>query len=119
MSVSIEEKKKIEQSKKQLGRLIAECRGEMSQRELSRAVGISPSNMKYIEDGVNAPTPRIYHEIITILHPDGRTHALFDSLYMDIRKIPPPDVCASILQNRKLIDEIRASNAHNAANVQP
>ena len=54
----------IESSKKELGRLIADCRGTMSQRNLASLVGLPPSNMKYIEDGVNAPSPEIYAKII-------------------------------------------------------
>ena len=43
-----------DKSKKvELGRLIAKCRGNMSQRQLAKAIGIPPSNMTYIENGIN------------------------------------------------------------------
>ena len=51
----------VAKAKKKLGSLIAKCRGSnMSQRQLAAAVGLSPSNMKYIEDGINCPTADVY-----------------------------------------------------------
>lgn len=46
----------IEKAKTKLGLEITKSRGELSQRKLAQAVGLPPSNMKYIEDGVNAPS---------------------------------------------------------------
>jgi hypothetical protein len=48
--------KDIEKAKSKLGIEIAKSRGKLSQRKLAQAVGLPPSNMKYIEDGVNAPS---------------------------------------------------------------
>ena len=63
--------------------------------------------MKYIEDGVNAPTAEVYEKLIDTLKPDPETHAKMDALYMAIRRIPPPDVCRTITQNKDLVDAIR------------
>lgn len=38
---------------KELGQLIRDCRGTLSQSKLAKKVGLPRSNMKYIEDGVN------------------------------------------------------------------
>ena len=45
---------------KVLGQLIRDCRGTLSQSKLAKKVGLPRSNMKYIEDGVNAPTAEVY-----------------------------------------------------------
>ena len=50
----------VVRAKKKLGTLIAKCRGKnMSQRRLAEAVDLPPSNMKYIEDGINCPTANV------------------------------------------------------------
>ena len=55
-------------AKKELGKLISKSRENiMSQRKLARGINIPPSNMKYIEDGVNAPTADVYEKILEIL----------------------------------------------------
>ena len=79
----------------------------MSQRQLAKAVELAPSNMKYIEDGVNAPTAEVYDKLIKELKPDLQTRQRMDRLYMAIRKVPPPDVCRTITQNKDLVDAIR------------
>lgn len=56
--------------KRKLGALISKRRGDMSQRQLAKAINIPPSNLKYIEDGVNAPTADVYARIADILWPD-------------------------------------------------
>ncbi len=100
--------KTTERSKKNLGALIVRCRGtDMSQRQLAKAVELAPSNMKYIEDGVNAPTAEVYDKLIKELKPDLQTRQRMDRLYMAIRKVPPPDVCRTITQNKDLVDAIR------------
>ena len=35
------------------------------------------------------------------------THRRMDHLYMAIRKVPPPDICRTITQNKDLVDAIR------------
>ena len=83
----------------ELGLLIRDCRGTLSQSQLAKRVGLPRSNMKYIEDGVNAPTAEVYDKLIKELKPDLHTHRRMDHLYMAIRKVPPPDVCRTITQN--------------------
>ncbi len=46
--------KASERAKQNLGSLIMRCRGTLSQSQLAKRVGLPRSNMKYIEDGVNA-----------------------------------------------------------------
>ena len=99
--------KSTEVAKKQLGKRIAECRSEMSQRKLAGAVGLPPSNMKYIEDGVNAPSPEIYNKIIGILKPESKKRKEMDRLYMFIRKVPPPDVCKTMIENEAINEVMR------------
>lgn len=70
---------------KELGQLIRDCRGTLSQSKLAKKVGLPRSNMKYIEDGVNAPTAEVYEKLIDTLKPDPEIHAKMDALYMAIR----------------------------------
>ena len=91
----------------ELGKLICNCRGTLSQSQLAKRVGLPRSNMKYIEDGVNAPTADVYEKLIKELKPDLQTQRRMDRLYMAIRKVPPPDVCRTIIKNEKLMDAIR------------
>ena len=93
--------------KKELGRLIADCRGTMSQRKLASLVGLPPSNMKYIDDGVNAPSPEIYAKIINALNPDKDLRKTMDHFYTVIRKIPPPDICDMFIQCEEMIEVMR------------
>ena len=99
--------KASERAKKNLGALIVRCRGTLSQSQLAKRVGLPRSNMKYIEDGVNAPTADVYDKLIKELKPDLQTHHHMDHLYMAIRKVPPPDVCRTITQNKDLVDAMR------------
>ena len=91
----------------ELGLLIHDCRGTLSQSQLAKRVGLPRSNMKYIEDGVNAPTAEVYEKLIKELKPDLQTRRRMDHLYMAIRKVPPPDICRTITQNKGLVDAIR------------
>lgn len=91
----------------ELGLLIRDCRGTLSQSQLAKRVGLPRSNMKYIEDGVNAPTAEVYEKLIKELKPDLQTRRRMDHLYMAIRKVPPPDICRTITQNKGLVDAIR------------
>lgn len=99
--------KASEGAKKNLGSLIVRCRGTLSQSQLAKRVGLPRSNMKYIEDGVNAPTADVYDKLIKELMPDLQTRQRMDRLYMAIRKVPPPDVCRTITQNKDLVDAMR------------
>ena len=84
----------------ELGLLIRDCRGTLSQSQLAKRVGLPRSNMKYIEDGVNAPTAEVYDKLIKELKPDLQTRQRMDRLYMAIRKVP-------ITQNKDLVDAMR------------
>lgn len=98
-------------AKKKLGSLIAKCRGSnMSQRQLAAAIGLPPSNMKYIEDGINCPTADVYSRIISVLNPPKKKHDELDQAYMIIRNTPPPDVCNRVKNDPRLMNVIRAMN---------
>lgn len=86
-------------NKQALGRMIIQCRCGMSQRKLAKAIGIPPSNLTYIENGVNVPSPDVYAKIIKALNPTIEEHMEMDKLYSTIRNIPPPDVCEVILNH--------------------
>ena len=91
----------------ELGGLIRNCRGTLSQSQLANRIGLPRSNMKYREDGVNAPTADVYDKLIKELKPDLQTRRRMDRLYMAIRKVPPPDICRTITQNKDLVDAMR------------
>ena len=91
----------------ELGLLIRDCRGTLSQSQLAKRVGLPRSNMKYIEDGVNAPTAEVYDKLIKELKPYLQARQRMDRLYMAIRKVPPPDICRTITQNKDLVDAMR------------
>lgn len=98
--------------KRELGQKIREIRtlkdsGGISQRKLANAVQIPPSNMKYIEDGVNAPSPRVYEAIVTYLKPEAEQLECLDRLYSRVRETPPPDVCRIICGNQGMYDALR------------
>ena len=95
-----------------LGKLISNLRNKkgLSLRKFAEVVGLSPSNITYIEKGINVPTGEIYQKIIANINPDVKTHKEMDSLYMTIRKLPPPDICEVLINNPKLIEKIRKEN---------
>lgn len=107
MSKKQKQDKTIEVAKKKLGKIISKCRLKMSQRNLAKLVGLSPSNMKYIEDGVNAPTAEIYAAIIKNIKPDKESNDEMDRLYSVIRGTPPPDVCDIVLRQKGMNDTLR------------
>lgn len=99
----------VEKAKKKLGSLIVKCRGNnMSQRKLAAAVGLPPSNMKYIEDGINCPTADVYSRLISVLNPSKKKRTELDQAYMIIRNTPPPDVCDRVKKDPHLMNLIRA-----------
>lgn len=102
----------------ELGVLIRDCRGTTSQSQLAKRVGLPRSNMKYIEDGVNAPTAEVYDKLIKELKPDWQTRRHMDCLYMAIRKVPPPDVCRTITKNKDLVDAMRKLEGCNLTHDQ-
>lgn len=108
MEVNMARKNFDDKSKKyELGRLIAKCRGDMSQRQLAKAIGIPPSNMTYIENGINVPTSDTYEKIISVLAPNMKEHKKMDFLYSSIRHAPPPDVCNVVLEHVGLGETLR------------
>ena len=111
MSKKTAEEKAVERAKKHLGEAIVKCRGEQwTQRQLALAIGLSPSNLKYIEDGINAPTADVYARLIEKLTPSVAVRARMDRLYMTIRKAPPPDVCNVIADTPDLLNVLRGLN---------
>ena len=51
--------KDIKKQRIKLGKYLRKCRGEKSLRSIALAVGLSPSNLMYIEEGITAPRPEI------------------------------------------------------------
>jgi len=95
------------EKKQALGKLIAQCRGNISQRQLAKMIDLPPSNLTYIENGVNAPSPEVYFKIIQTLNPKPKIRQKMDKLYMEIRNIPPPDVCNVLMENTEMVDKLR------------
>ena len=102
----------VKNQKIELGKLLKECRGERSLRNVAAAVGLSPSNLKYIEDGVNAPSPEIYIKLMHELEPKSKVKKDIEHAYMIIRQAPPPDVCKVITNNENLNDSLRILEGH-------
>ena len=109
MKSATKDSKEIKKAKQKLGKTIRNLREkkEFSLRELARAIDLPPSNMKYIEDGVNAPSPDKYLAIIRYLSPDSKKRDDLDTAYSIIRGTPPPDVCNIICENKGLNDVLR------------
>lgn len=97
----------IDQLKKQLGKMIRDCRDTRSMRNVAGIIGLPPSNLKYIEDGVNAPSAEVYEKLINALNPAPSVRNEMDILYMTIRNTPPPDVCSIVIDNQELNNSLR------------
>ena len=110
--------KKIKNQKIKLGKLIKDCRGEKTMRSVAVAVGLSPSNLKYIEDGINAPSPKIYTKLMQTLEPKGKIKKDIERTYMLIREAPPPDVCKVIIDNENLNNSLRILEGHTLTTEQ-
>ena len=95
------------EKKQALGKLIAQSRGNISQRQLAKMIELPPSNLTYIENGVNAPSPEVYLKIMQTLNPKPKIRNKMDKLYMEIRKLPPPDVCNVLMENTEMVDKLR------------
>ena len=95
------------EKKQALGKLIAQCRGNISQRQLAKMIDLPPSNLTYIENGVNVPSPEVYLKIMQTLNPKPKIRQKMDNLYMEIRKLPPPDVCNVLMKNTEMVDKLR------------
>ena len=112
MRKTTEETAFIKQQKLLLGQAIKAIRtdderGYVSLRKLEVAVGIPASNIKYIDDGVNAPSPEAYEAIVKELTPTDVERKELDRLYSLIRGTPPPDVCKIICANAELNNSLR------------
>ena len=112
MKKNAEESAFIKQQKLLLGQAIKAIRtdderGYVSLRKLEVTVGIPASNIKYIEDGVNAPSPEAYEAIVKELNPTDTERKELDRLYSLIRGTPPPDVCKIICANAELNYSLR------------
>ena len=112
MKKTAEESAFLKEQKLLLGQAIKAIRtdderGYVSLRKMEDAVGIPASNIKYIEDGVNAPSPEAYEAIIKELNPTDEERKELDRLYSLIRGTPPPDVCKIICANEGLNNALR------------
>lgn len=106
--IDIKKELKIE-----LGQIIKSNRGAKgdSQRGLAKAIDLPNSNLKYIEDGINAPSPEVYKNIIQLLKPGDKDRRRMDYLYSQIRGTPPPDICEFIMGNTELYEAIRGNSS--------
>lgn len=111
MKKSVAESAEIIKAKQQLGKKIKSLRESkkepISLRKLAGIINLPPSNMKYIEDGINAPTAEVYDSIIQSLKPGDKLHDEMDRLYTIIRGTPPPDVCDIVRKNTGMNDVLR------------
>lgn len=106
MKSVIKDKKQL---KFELGKLIKsnrEAKGD-SQRGLAKAIDLPNSNLKYIEDGINAPSPEVYKSITLRLNPNDKERGRMDYLYSQIRGTPPPDICEFMIENNEVFNAIR------------
>ena len=106
MKAENEDKKQL---KVELGKLIKSNREakDYSQRGLAKAIDLPNSNLKYIEDGINAPSPEVYKNIILQLNPNDKDRDKMDYLYSQIRGTPPPDICEFMIENDEVFNAIR------------
>lgn len=107
MNHEIEDKKEL---KEELGKKIKSIREAIgiSQRELARRIDLPNSNLKYIEDGINAPSFEIYKKVMIELNPNSKDRERMDYLYSGIRGTPPPDICEIVMNNPSLYGALRA-----------
>jgi len=102
----IDNKKELKEELGQLIKVNRKAKGE-SQRGLAKAIDLPNSNLKYIEDGINAPSPEVYKNIILLLKPNDEDRGRMDYLYSQIRGTPPPDICEFIIENDEVFESIR------------
>ena len=107
MNREIDNKKGLKEEFGQLKKFNRKAKGE-SKRGLTRAIDVPNSNLKYIEDGINAPSPEVYKKIILLLKPDDKDRGRMDNLYSQIRGTPPPDICEFMIENVYLYDVLRS-----------
>ena len=90
--------------------MISKLRNEkkISLRKFAEAIGLSPSNISYIEKGTNIPTAEVYEKILKVLNPKVEDKNEMDKLFCKVRKIPTPEVCKVILNNYELGEMIKS-----------
>ena len=110
--------KEIKSQRIKLGKYFKKCRGEKSLRSIASAVGLSPSNLMYIEEGITSPRPEVYIELIKKLEPKGKIKKDIERAYMIIREAPPPDVYGIIKENEGLNDSLRIIEGHTLTTQQ-
>lgn len=123
MKKSQEESLQVKAAKIELGKLIKALHDPtdgtiLSMRKVANAVGLPPSNLKYIEDGVNAPSPEIYQALVDFLKPEKSHLKEMDKQYSIIRGTPPPDVCKILCANEGLNDALRIINSQQLSTNQ-
>ena len=106
MKTENEDKKQL---KGELGKLIKSNREakDYSQRGLAKAIDLPNSNLKYIEDGINAPSPEVYKNIILQLNPNDKDRDKMDYLYSQIRGTQTRDICEFMIENDEVFNAIR------------
>ncbi len=106
MNREAEDKKELKEA---LGLLIKSNRESKgcSQRSLAKTINLSNSNLKYIEDGINAPSFEVYKKIMVELNPNSKDRDRMDYLYSQIRGTPPPDICKFMIENNEIFNSIR------------
>lgn len=99
-------------AKQALGNMISRLRQaqNMSLRKFAKAINLPPSNVTYIEKGVNAPSPEVYARIIQVLSPEEHEHQDMDMCYSKVRNLPPPDVCDILLKMPELNEKLKLLN---------
>ena len=112
MKKTAEEMAAIKELKVSLGQALKAIRtdderGYIPMRRLADAIHIPASNLKYIEDGVNAPSPDVYIALLENLPVTDAEQQELDLMYSAIRGTPPPDVCRIICTNHELNDALR------------
>lgn len=102
----------LHEEKIALGKAISKLRLDKgySLRKLAKAIALPPSNLTYIENGVQVPTSEVYELLLINLKPTMNQQREMDRIYSCIRQVPPPDVCKVILNNEDLVDKIRMLN---------
>lgn len=110
MNREIDNKKELKEELGQLIKFNRKAKGE-TQRGLARAIDVPNSNLKYIEDEINAPSFEIYKKIMIKLNPNSKNRERMDYLYSGIRGIPPPDICEFIMGNTELYEAIRGNSS--------
>ena len=78
-----------------------------SQCGLAKFIDLPNSNLKYIEDGMNAPSLEVYKKIILRLNPNDNDKGRMYYLYSLIRGILLPYICEFIIENNKVFNAIR------------